>query len=513
MRRLVALALLAAAIGSCPAAGSGACASPVQGAPTLSDARGAALKTLGDLGRAGRWNDADRFAREWLQGHPDDELMLYNLACAQSQLGDQRRAADSLRQAMHAGFMEWDHMDADEDLAPLRSHESWESVVAVRDSIRSAPRRGNGGTDRAGIGPGPTGRAERVLEDWKSRHGETAYRYERDTVRKLIFISSLDPVADGEMKSQIRSLADHLIEAFFVEAQPDTVVVAIPTLEDAKLYLEVSDEPNGPTQGGVYDHGERALVSRDIGSSLRHEFTHAMHWGHMDRLRQRHPIWIMEGLAALHEAYELTDSGRIRFRPNERHNVVWDAINRGVAPSWDRLFRLGSEEFVDPSQSLLNYATARSIFEHLASQRKVEEFYRAYVNRYAEDPSGRRALETVWGKPIEKVEDAWKSWVRRRGQVDDTIQQGDASLGLAGTDAGDGVQVLTVAPGTPAERAGIREGDVIVQIGTRLVRSHLEMQLDLARRKVGEKVTVRFRRGDAYLTVEATLAPLGRARR
>lgn len=487
-----------------------------QGARVVSDARAEALRELGELGAAGRWRDAERHASEWLGTHPEDELMLYNLACAQSRLGNQRGAAESLKQALHAGFAEWSHLEQDPDLGALRQHESWESVTALRDTLRSSARRQpddrRDARGRVGVGPGPTGHAERVLADWKSRHGEDDYRFERDDVRRLIFISSLEPVADGEMKSALRAQADHQIEALFGEAQPDTIVVAIPSLGDAPKYLDSPSTPDGPTQGGVYDHGERALISRDIGASLRHEYTHALHWGHMDRLRQRHPTWIQEGLAALYESYDITESGRVKFRPNERHNIAWDALNRDAAPSLTRLFSMSNDEFIDPAGVLVHYAMARSVFEHLASQRKVEDFYKAYIAGYEEDSSGRLALESAWGKPMDKVEDGWRSWVKRRGALDDTVGSGDASLGVAGRDAGDGVSVLSVAAGSAAERAGLQAGDVIVQVGPRTVRSQLELQLDMARRKVGERVEVRFRRGDSYSTVSVTLAPLRRQR-
>ncbi len=512
---LAAAPIVAGAMVHC--ANAEALAEPIpQGARVISDAREEALRELGELGAAGRWRDAERHAREWLRTHPDDELMLFNLACAQSRQGDQRGAAESLRQSMHAGFAEWSHLDQDPDLSALRQHDSWESITALRDTLRSSARRqpdGLSGTrERLGIGPGPTGRAERVLADWKARHGEDGYRFERDDVRRLIFISSLDPIADTEMKSALRSQADHQIEALFGEAQPDTIVVAIPSLDDAPKYLDSPSTPDGPTQGGVYDHGERALISRDIGASLRHEYTHALHWGHMDRLHQRHPTWIQEGLAALYESYDITESGRVKFRPNERHNIVWDALNRGAAPPLATLFSMSNDEFIDPSGVLVHYAMARSVFEHLASQRKVEDFYKAYVAGFEEDPTGRQALEVAWGKSIDKVEDGWRSWVKRRGAIDDTVGSGDASLGIAGRDAGDGVAILSVASGSPAEKAGLQAGDVVVQVGPRTVRSQLELQLDMARRKVGEKVEVRFRRGDSYSTVSVTLAPLRRQR-
>ncbi|MDA1008381.1 MAG: PDZ domain-containing protein [Planctomycetota bacterium] len=463
-----------------------------------------ALARIGQLAREGRWNDIQTSARAWLKDHPSDDAMLYNLACAQSRLGDQRAASDSLRQALRAGFDQWGLMQSDADLDGLRTHEAWESVLAVRDSLRNTSRTGeaqNGGSS--------VDRASEAMTRWRERHGASGYRYESDEVRRLHIISSLDETSDREMKASVRAQADHLIEALFESPQPDYVLIVIPTREDAKQYLEMSDDPTEPSQGGVYDHNKRALISQDIGASLRHEFVHAMHWGHMDRLGQRHPVWLQEGLAALYESYDIDDSGRVRYRANERHNIVWDAINRKVAPTFAELFAMDNDTFVRPDIVLVNYAQVRSIFEHLASQRKVEAFYKEYVKLFAEDPTGQRALETVWGKPLDQVESGWRKWILRRGQIDDSVGRGDASLGIAAEDAGDGARLITIAEGGPAKAAGMQLGDVIVSLGTRPVRSMLELQLDLARRKVGEKVEVRFRRGDSYLTLRVTLTPLG----
>ncbi|NIM60902.1 MAG: hypothetical protein GTO30_04390, partial [Acidobacteria bacterium] len=52
--------------------------------------------------------------------------------------------------------------------------------------------------------------------------------------------------------------------------------------------------------GGIYEHERRRLIARDIGASLRHELTHAYHYADMDRLGQRHPLWVQEGIATLY---------------------------------------------------------------------------------------------------------------------------------------------------------------------------------------------------------------------
>ena len=83
-----------------------------------------------------------------------------------------------------------------------------------------------------------------------------------------------------------------------------------------------------------------------------------------------------------------------------------------------------------------------------------------------------------------------------------------ASLGIMPEYSADvtGVPVGGLRPGGPAEKAGIRVGDVVVRIGDKSVRNIEEYMAALADRKPGEKVEVTVRRGGSEITVTLTLA-------
>lgn len=70
----------------------------------------------------------------------------------------------------------------------------------------------------------------------------------------------------------------------------------------------------------------------------------------------------------------------------------------------------------------------------------------------------------------------------------------------------DGAQVRSVAAGGPAAAAGIQDGDVIVAVGDRTVRSADELTVAVQRHAVGDAVTVSLLRSGKKLTVTATLA-------
>lgn len=69
-----------------------------------------------------------------------------------------------------------------------------------------------------------------------------------------------------------------------------------------------------------------------------------------------------------------------------------------------------------------------------------------------------------------------------------------------------GIYVVSVAPGSPAEAAGIREGDVILSIAGRPVDSFSALRRILEARRVGERVPVVIERAGRQATVVAVLA-------
>lgn len=69
----------------------------------------------------------------------------------------------------------------------------------------------------------------------------------------------------------------------------------------------------------------------------------------------------------------------------------------------------------------------------------------------------------------------------------------------------DGAQVQNVADGGPAAEAGIAEGDVIIAVGDRTVRSADELVVAVQQHAVGDEVEVTLVRDGRQMTVTATL--------
>lgn len=71
-----------------------------------------------------------------------------------------------------------------------------------------------------------------------------------------------------------------------------------------------------------------------------------------------------------------------------------------------------------------------------------------------------------------------------------------------------GAVVGLVTPGSPAARANLRPGDMIVRAGERAIRNAFDWEAELLDVRVGETVTLRVRRGARELDVPVTVADL-----
>jgi S1-C subfamily serine protease len=101
-----------------------------------------------------------------------------------------------------------------------------------------------------------------------------------------------------------------------------------------------------------------------------------------------------------------------------------------------------------------------------------------------------------------------------RKVADDLVAMGKVErcwLGIDGSDAGDsditggGVRVASVEDDSPADRAGLRVGDVLVEIDGRMIGHLPDLMITLRSRSPGDQIAATVVRGDSPTTLTVTL--------
>lgn len=121
----------------------------------------------------------------------------------------------------------------------------------------------------------------------------------------------------------------------------------------------------------------------------------------------------------------------------------------------------------------------------------------------------RRSVLTIPAVTLERVVDA----LIQRGRVPQPwigiamqpVAFPEGSWKPLGIEHDRGLLVVTVAPGSPAEKAGIVLGDVIVTIDGRAVRSVRSLQTALDNEKIGKAIPVQLVRGGKLMEIQVTV--------
>ncbi len=103
--------------------------------------------------------------------------------------------------------------------------------------------------------------------------------------------------------------------------------------------------------------------------------------------------------------------------------------------------------------------------------------------------------------------------ITRAKEIADRLVDGEsietAFLGVTGTDTTlgrAGAVITSVEPGSPAAQAGLRDGDLVIDIDGTPIESFAELAAIIRANQPGDVVTLTLQRGDATTEVQATLA-------
>ncbi|MBX3405682.1 MAG: PDZ domain-containing protein [Phycisphaeraceae bacterium] len=463
--------------------------------------------------RRGDLEGAERTLLAWTRDDADNFVPWYNLACVLSIRGKLEPAAEALQQSVVKGFADFHTLTTDPDLRHLRGTETYKAIVEGWDRIIDS--RIDAQLDAA----------RKIFRGTPGR----PYTFEKDEALRLAYISALDATTFAQARQEIALLA-HWWETLVLPEDeplrsgrrapigpegdgaarpaPPWVTIVLPSRPDYLRWVTQRYGAAGEGVGGVYSHDEKRLVAMDAGSTLRHEYWHALHWRHMDQLGQRHPVWVMEGLCSLVEDVEPAPGG-FRALPSWRTNMARRLAMGGALMPWEVLFEMGQRRFVG-TRPLAYYAQARAVFMFLSERGVLRDWYTAYVRGYSDDRSGARAMEQVFGTPLAEVEKQFRAWLREVPTVAEEIRPGMANLPVdVSPGVGDGIVIDSTPRGKAGRESGLRLRDVITAIDGHPVRDMNDYIRLIGDREPGERVRISYRRGKihAETTVELIKQP------
>jgi hypothetical protein len=231
-----------------------------------------------------------------------------------------------------------------------------------------------------------------------------------DVVRPFVMATNAGPATRRNTRDAILVRYYEAFYRDFMDKRPDYPISVYLFRDDkdfkswaAKLF---GDRPKTPF--GYYKAREKALVMNITtgGGTLVHEMTHALTAVDFPAI----PAWFNEALGSLYEACTLRE-GRIVGIVNWRYPRLKEAIEEGKLIPLADLVALSDDEFYDADRRL-HYAEARYFAMYMQERRLLRKFYRAFRDDRDDDPTGRKTLERVFGKPLEEVQEDWIKWAR-----------------------------------------------------------------------------------------------------
>lgn len=461
---------------------------------------------------------------------PGDPIVQYNLACVLAQQGEINGAEIALRRCLELGFTDFPRLMNEKDLQPLAEGIVMEALAKGWRELQDT------GIDHR------LGQFKKTLsiKNSKGEVSQTAeqrgYQFEKDPVLRLAYVSGFSKAGHEETKTELKRIANYWQECVLPRseggaftpvvvaegARPDPwVLVFLPNSIDFASWAASTLGTKADRIGGIYDNWKQQLIARDLGPTLRHEFWHALHWRHMSRIGQVHPVWVQEGLCALVEDIDVVDekntkSGREEVRPvaSWRTNTAKRMAKTNLLPKLSVLMTMDDKTYMG-NRALGHYAASRAFFLWLASRTApqpsppgsppvapnashtlLRDWYAGFIADFPIDPTGKTTTERILGKKLPDLDKEFKAWLLALPDVGEANTPGLPTLPCDMQPVGgEGMVVIDTGTNDLLKNPLLR-GDVIVSVDGHPVRDQTELArlLGTPAFKPGQIVTLKVRR-------------------
>lgn len=433
-------------------------------------------RQLDGLFKQKKYEECMPLLEEQLRLNADDFGASYNIACVHARMNRGEEALKALEKSIELGYSDFRHMEHDPDLDSIRTVPAYKGFLARNEEIQRT-------------------RAAKMEDAMRKQFG-AGYIYKIDHEDKLIFATNTDQHTLDDMRTHLIAQAQAMWADLFCTRFEQYVTVVVPTLETSAKMM-------APAIGGYYNHGTRVLVCKQVGMVLTHEFTHALHAADQDGHDQQHPIWVLEGLATLYESSQIKD-GHIVPQHNMRLNQIKNIVAGKRSIPWADFFKLDQPKYIQ--QARICYPEGRYIMMYLYEKGLLKTWYDAYVADFESDKTGVKAMEKVFsGKKLAAIEADWKKWIDGLKALPTSIAANHAYMGVKTAGDIDGLRVISTVPGSGADKAGLKAGDVITHVNSERVVDQGDLVQLVDEHQVGGKLEVEYRRDTKYAKVMVEL--------
>jgi hypothetical protein len=305
---------------------------------------------------------------------------------------------------------------------------------------------------------------------------------------------------------------------------PDNVlgVILFAQTDDDSCESIISHNPVFPF-GFVHEIVEGSLLFRKEGTAIEHDYIRK-EFGFINRKVLNYTRWFREGFASYcaYLAHETITSDS-SFNKNKVFHAM--LLNASHLHPFSALAKIGKDLFTwhqfskfpqeirspnlpNPQKTTIDYYDASfGLFLLLRDKFGADSIYRIIHGidtlEYADGPALRELTNTILDTDIEQLVEDFH--FPQTGLYMDPLFPGEAEL--KELSISEGLYVTVIEPGSPAEKAGIRKGDVIYRINDKDIKANLDFEFVIYRLMDQQSVTVNILRDrDVEVITELRLA-------
>ncbi|MCD4658306.1 MAG: PDZ domain-containing protein [Planctomycetes bacterium] len=413
------------------------------------------------------YDEAIKYLEKILKVDPNNATAFYNIACIYALENKKKKALEYLKKSIVAGFVDWEHFQKDTDLDNMREMPEYKKMMADKKTLLKMV-------------------ADMKLAELKEAYGEK-FNYYVDMESMLIFATEHPEEILEDLKDKLVTYAKGQWDTLF-DTKPDyfiTIIIPTPASFDELI--------KNKFVGGFYSSQTRSLIAKELGHTLTHEFTHALHFVDIGKLGIYHNIWFVEGLATCFENSVMKDG-----IPTPVHNgrlyhlqMMLKKYPKNM-PKFSQFMRLDRNNFMKIAG--LAYAMSRYMTYWLWEQGKLKEYYDLYSKTFAKDPTGILAMQTMFKKSIDAIEADWKKWLQNLPDYMGFMNEERPFIGIMMKEIAGGVKITEVVEGAPSDKAGLKVGDIITHFDSTRIISINDISNVILTHKPDDEVEITVKR-------------------